>query len=90
VWQRIRVFALLAALCWSGRLYAQENKPADTPEVILRGGTQEVLLDFVVRDKHQRLVRDLRPEDLQIFEDSVLQKMRSFDSGTDATWLMRR
>jgi len=70
--QRICVLAVLAALCWSGRLSAQ------TPEVVLRGGTQEVLLDFVVRDKHQKFVKDLRPEDVQIFEDGVPQKMRSF------------
>jgi VWFA-related protein len=75
---RIRVLAFLAALCWSDGLNAQQNKPAGTPEVILRGGTQEVLLDFVLRDKHQRLVRNLRPEDVQIFEDGVLQKVRSF------------
>lgn len=76
--QRIRLFASLAALCWSGTLNSQENRPAGTPEVVLRGGTQEVLLDFVVRDKHQKLVRSLLPEDVQVFEDGVLQKMRGF------------
>src|SRR5271155_2782096 len=70
--------ALLAALCWSAGLNAQQSQPPGAPEVILRGGTQEVLLDFVVRDKHQKLVRDLRPENVQIFEDGVLQKVRSF------------
>jgi VWFA-related protein len=52
--------------------------PAQQPDLVLRGGTQEVLLDFVVRDKHQKLVKDLRPEDVQIFEDGVRQNPRSF------------
>lgn len=51
---------------------------AQQSELVIRGGTQEVLLDFVVRDKHQKLVKGVRPEDVQIFEDGVLQKPRSF------------
>jgi VWFA-related protein len=51
---------------------------AQQPGFVLHGGTQEVLLDFIVRDKHQKLVKDLRPEDVQIFEDGVPQKLRSF------------
>jgi VWFA-related protein len=51
---------------------------AQQPELVLRGGTQEVLLDFVVRDKHQKLVKDVRPADVQILEDGVRQKPRSF------------
>src|SRR5579871_536917 len=73
----IRILVLVAAICGCGELIAQQ-KPPGAPEVVLRGGTQEVLLDFVVRDKHQKLVKDLRQEDVQIFEDGVPQKIRSF------------
>lgn len=62
-------FAFLAV---AGGLAAQQS------ELTLRGGTEEVLLDFVVRDKHQKLVEDLKPEDVQIFEDGVRQTPRSF------------
>lgn len=73
------VLALFAGSFWTGSVTGQEiQSVADTSKVILRGGTQEVLLDFVVRDKHQRLVRDLRPQDVQIVEDGVPQKVRSF------------
>jgi hypothetical protein len=44
----------------------------------LRSTTQEVLLDFVARDKHHRLVTNLRPEEVQILEDGVRQKVLSF------------
>lgn len=51
---------------------------AQTPEPTLRTTTSEVLLDFVVRDKHANIIRDLKPEEVQIFEDGVLQKQRYF------------
>ncbi len=70
----------VAVLSWwlgAAGLCAQNGQSA-TPEITLRGGTGEVLLDFIVRDKHHRLVEDLRPEDVQIFEDGVQQTPRSF------------
>ena len=53
--------------------------PAQTPEPSLRTTTSEVLLDFVVRDKSARMVRDLRPEEIQVFEDGVPQRVRHFE-----------
>ncbi len=38
----------------------------------------EVLLDFVVRDKHRKIVKNLKPGDVQVFEDGVPQKILSF------------
>jgi VWFA-related protein len=52
--------------------------PAQTPEPTVRSNTSEVLLDFVVRDKHANVIRDLRPEEVKIFEDGVQQKQRYF------------
>jgi VWFA-related protein len=46
---------------------------------VIRTGTQEVLLDLVVRDKHQKMMRDLRARDVQVFEDGVPQEIRSFE-----------
>ena len=52
---------------------------AQTSEPILRSTVSEVLLDVVVRDKKAHIIRDLRPEEVQIFENGVQQKVRHFE-----------
>ncbi len=47
-------------------------------QTTIRTTTQEVLLDVVVRDRSGRFVRDLKPGDLQVFEDGAPQNVRSF------------
>ena len=54
---------------------AQQPQPS---EFVLHGGTREVLLDFVVRGKHQREVKDIRPEEVEILEDGVRPTLKSF------------
>ena len=44
----------------------------------MRTTAQEVLLDFIARDKHQKLVTNLRQEDVEVLEDGVPQTLRSF------------
>jgi VWFA-related protein len=56
---------------------AQQNEPGNS-RTVLRSTTQEVLLDFIARDKHQKLVTDLRAEDIEVLEDGVPQTVRSF------------
>ena len=54
---------------------------AQTPEdsgVTLKSSSHEVLLDMVVRDKHERLVRDLAAEDVAVYENGVRQQIKSF------------
>ena len=53
--------------------------PAQAPEPTLHTTVSEVLLDVVVRDKKARIIRDLRPEEVQVFEDGVPQKLRHFE-----------
>ena len=43
----------------------------------IRTTVNEVALDLVVRDKKGRLVKNLKPGDVQIYEDGVLQEVRS-------------
>jgi len=76
---------VLALTVLIASLKAQQNQSRSPQELVLRAGTEEVLLDFIVRDKHQKLVEDLKPEDIRIFEDGVLQRPRSFifRSGTE-------
>jgi VWFA-related protein len=45
---------------------------------VIRTTTHEVLLDAVVRDKKERLVRDLKPEEIRVLEDGVPQKLQTF------------
>ncbi len=65
---------------------------AQTPEAprsppIIRASTREVLLDLIVRDKRERLVRDLRPDEVAVFEDGVAQPIKTFRlvSGSEQT-----
>jgi len=71
-----RVIALVAMLALTGR--AQLAQAPGSSEIILRSTTQEVLLDFIARDKHHRLITSLRPNEVEILEDGVRQKVRSF------------
>ncbi len=45
---------------------------------VIRSTTQEVLLDVVVRDKKEHLIRNLKPEDIRVLEDGVPQKVKGF------------
>jgi VWFA-related protein len=73
-----RAIAFLAALAISTGI-AQQRQPPGNSETVLRSTTQEVLLDFIARDKHQKLVTDLRAEDIEVLEDGVRQTVRSFE-----------
>lgn len=52
---------------------------AQEPEPSLHSTVNEVLLDVVVRDKKAHILRNLRPEEIQVFEDGVPQKTRHFE-----------
>src|SRR5215469_13482710 len=53
--------------------------PAQAPEPTFRSTTSEVLLDFVVRDKSGRIIRDLRSDEVQVLENGTPQKVRHFE-----------
>jgi VWFA-related protein len=48
------------------------------PDVVIRTSAREVLLDLVVRDAHGKLVTNLKPQEIAIYEDDVRQDVRSF------------
>jgi VWFA-related protein len=68
-------FSLVSLLLIPAAL-AQEA--ASDPGLTIRQSVQEVLLDVTVRDAHGRIVKNLKPGDLQIFEDGVRQDVKSF------------
>src|ERR1700682_2605250 len=61
----------------AGLVAAQNAPPAESGPAI-RVTTTEVLLDLVVRDKHGRQVKNLKPGDVEIYEDGVRQQILSF------------
>ena len=77
---RTRILALLFLggffLCLP--LAAQAPSPAAEPTAVIHATTREVLLDFVARDRHHHAITDLRPEEVEVYEDGVLQKVNSF------------
>jgi len=56
----------------------QAPSPAAEPTPVIHTTTREVLLDFVARDKHHHAITDLHPEEVEVYEDGVLQKVNSF------------
>jgi VWFA-related protein len=79
-----RGIALLAAFVNFAGLAQQNERPA-SQQTVIHSTTQEVLLDFIARDRHQKLITDLRGEDVEVLEDGVPQTLRSFRyfSGSD-------
>ena len=49
-----------------------------TPDVVIRSSAREVLLDVVVRDAHGRLITNLKPGEVTVYEDGIRQEVRSF------------
>src|ERR1035441_5700149 len=66
------------ALCCilTGPVLAQNAPQAESGPTI-RATVNEVALDLVVRDKKGRLVKNLKPGDVEIYEDGVRQEIRS-------------
>jgi VWFA-related protein len=59
----------------------QAPPPAPPPELqreVFRVDTEVVLLDVVARDKKGRTVRDLRPDEIEVYEDGVRQETGDF------------
>jgi VWFA-related protein len=55
----------------------QSQRPSD--DDVVKITTNLVQVDAVVTDKNGNLIRDLRPEDVQIFEDGRQQKITTFN-----------
>src|ERR1039458_930218 len=68
-----RTFLPLALLIASGSAQTPQ-----APDVVIRSNAREVLLDLIVCDAHGKLVNNLKPQDITVFEDGVRQDVRSF------------
>jgi VWFA-related protein len=79
----VRLCLILLVAVWPTPTRAQAPAPQE-PVVSYPTGTSLVTLDFVVRDKRGRPVKDLRPEELEVLEDAQRCELKSFrlvDSG---------
>lgn len=71
--------ALVVLTFLGGRaVSAPDEAPPDLTRQVFRADTEVVLLDVVVRDKKGRTVRDLRPDELEVYEDGVRQEVGRF------------
>jgi VWFA-related protein len=70
---------VIGSLCGlvAGAATAQEVRPPDSG-LTIKATVNEVLLDLVVRDKHGKLVKNLKPGDVEVYEDGVRQPIRGF------------
>ena len=85
-----RLFPVLAAALLSAHFLVAQTNPAaqtnppqansakDAARPVIRTTTREVILDVVVRDKHHHPVTDLKPEEIEVYEDGVRQAVRAF------------
>lgn len=75
MWKRalavLSFYPLLSSL-FIGQTATKEPVPT------IRATSREVILDVIVRDKHHHSIADLRPEEIEVFEDGVKQKITAF------------
>jgi VWFA-related protein len=55
-----------------------QQRPAYDETPTIRTTTREVILDVIVRDKHHHALADLRPDEIEVYEDGVKQKINAF------------
>ena len=59
--------------------FGQTQEPAtQEPGVTIRQTVQEVVLEVMARDARGRVVKNLKPSDLEVYEDGVRQQIQSF------------
>lgn len=73
------LWILAGAFALPAHAPAQQQAPQPQPAAPeIRTTAQEVVLDMVFRDKKGRTIRDVRPEEIHVFEQGVEQKLNSF------------
>ena len=78
MFQRSSLVFALSAFMTCPMVMGQAPSQDSNPHSVIRTTASEVVLDVVVRDKHHHVVRDLRPIEVQVYEDGVPQKIRAF------------
>jgi VWFA-related protein len=74
---RARISLAITILSFPAIVAQTTPAPSDQLATI-RTRSEEVLLDVVVRDKHHKLVTNLRPNEIEVHEDGVRQDVKIF------------
>lgn len=86
---KLRPILLVVALAIGSAVLAQQREKTDPkPVQTIRIDTDLVTIDVTVTDKNGNYVRDLSPDEFQVFEDGKLKKL-DFFAVTDETTLSR-
>ena len=73
-----KIILLAFLLVTSLALVIFGQTPAGQRDQPIKIGTAEVQLDIVVKDKKGRILKDLKRDDFEIFEDGAKQQVESF------------
>jgi len=77
-----RLFVFLTVLLLGSFGSAAQSQPQqanpDQSSTTIRSTAQEVLVDLVFRDKKGKAIRDVRPDEIHVLEDGVVQNLTSF------------
>jgi len=76
--QTVGVPLLVCLVATTAGLGLAQDATPPAPGPTIRVTTTEVALDLVVRDKKGRQVKNLKPGDVEIYEDGVRQQLLSF------------
>src|SRR5580700_6002030 len=76
--QKLGIPFLVCLITIVAALSRAQNATPPAPESTIRVTTTEVALDLAVRDKKGRQVKNLKPGDVEIYEDGVRQQLLSF------------
>ncbi|MGO9085161.1 MAG: VWA domain-containing protein [Terriglobales bacterium] len=75
MWRRALTLLILSGLAGP---VTTGQAPANQETPTIRTTTREVILDVIVRDKHHRAIADIRPDEIEVLEDGVKQKINAF------------
>ena len=75
---RLALFAAVSNLIVPARAQNLASGDAAIPNTVIRSSVREVVLDMTVRNKNEKLVRDLRADEVDVFVDGVKQDVRNF------------
>ena len=76
--RRIVAAALAVGLSSPGPASSQSAPSPQASAPVFATGTAAVLLDVVIREKGGRPVADIKPEEVEVFEEGVKQKVEGF------------
>lgn len=77
--KNLPLFVLILVLCLSPKIFSQTASPTPrNDEDVVKISTNLIQIDVTVTDKKGNVVTDLKPEDLEIYENGKLRNISNF------------